>query len=983
MDSFECRRYDLPRIKLYNTMQRILDCAPGSDLKIPTIHSLVVNSQDTFNAKHTINRTSTDRHYNRPIKLLRLNKNKDKSRIYTVYNDHISTCTYEDISNLWHVCAQEPCTKCKSMSFDSEKTLAYIEEARAYTPDLIGAYLYHNLVKSLYVEKKSFPALLVYFQVFHKQRLNGILSITRHTIDELKDLVTTCTFESIEKKLENNLNKKDLLLESTSRDLFGLPAYHTTNSFDLIFAKDVYVKSNSSNVRARVANVTGSRECILPISPIHSRLSQKRRYRLCSTKHSELRTDGFAENGLRLTTDVRIPSVNQQNPSAHRIQCGNSTENYRHHDASDAWMKSLFTKKVTFKHELPHALSYVSPKKMRKHAPILIHSPVKSVQLLNVHKNSPYVQNLYQKMDLVQFKKMILKNNTNRQFKKIMVPDYRESRYVVSKSYNLHCVVCKLKNKHMKRRKSWICKNCKTKYIATIAKNVNENKLLNLFNEEIQVTNSNGYWMIVPSPIRYANAPRIMYDAVNRQFKDMQSTYASPNETCLTTKELVSLKKKVLAQNSKTKSPAKWYIYPQNVPIIYGSANDELKGGKDNVFRKKIMTKRCIHSCRLTMTLDADLKGNEISLPKTIWANIGYPDYVVGIRYPSISNLNMTIHKVVVHDTYGCHLTMTARAPPTICKGHNLDFDGDAMTFIALNKESEYELRMAISPEYNISTNGSLRLSFSKDAAIGLGFCEDGTTPLHKIIVRELCNSYFAGVSTSLETFQKFTEYENLGRREANKVIYTGNRAAILEYIGSEAGKLNKAHYVKMFMGENSLRNGLSKEEFIATSKETRKALLDTPANASDDGCVFSLALYVLKDAILRYDYTVTTQKNEIISLFGFHMHPKYGFNDLNFYIPTTPAEYELDKHFEPVGLSVKLQPVVLECNHLNVHVRNILHSDAIRLYKVEDGAKYNVYGRLKYSPMMKSLKLELETVYIVYFHVYKDYYCSYVFKFI
>lgn len=980
MDFDTYKKYELPKVTIFTTFQKILDCAPGSNFTIPTIHSLVVNSQDTFNAKHMISRSSTDRHYNRPIKLLRLNKNKNKNEIFTIYEDDLSTCTYLDIQNLWHICPKNiDCLKCKNFTFNPDKVIQYIEEARAFVPDLLGAFLYHNLVKSLYVEKKNFPSLLVFYQVFHKQNLNGILSITRHTIDELKDLVTTCTFESIEKKLENNLNKKDTLLESTSRDLFGLPPYHSTNSFDLIFCKDEF--SCKTSVRSP-SNVSSNDEHILSICPIDNGLSSNRRFRICKGKYTRLYSNGINKDGSRISIFPRCPSGNKHNPSTHRIECGDTTKNCRPYDERGLWLDKLFTKNTSFCNELDISLSYISPNIFKKYYPLLIHSPIKSAHLKMVHKNSKYIQRLRQKMTILDFKKMILKNNTNRQFKKIMVPDYRESKYIFNKTFNLHCVVCKLKNKHLKRRKSWICKNCKTKYISTIKKNVNENKLLNLFNEEIQLTNPEGYWLIVPSPIRYANAPRIMYDAANRLIKDIKETNPKPRDTCLTTKELANLKKKILNKSTKSKSPAKWYIYPQNVPIIYGAANDELKGGKDNVFRKKIMTKRCINSCRLTMTLDADLKGSEISIPRTIWKNIGYPDYVIAIRYPSISNLNMTIHKVIVHDTYGCHLAMTARAPPTICKGHNLDFDGDAMTFMALDKESEYELRLLISPEYNISTNGELRLTFSKDAAIGLGFCSDGLTPLHKVISEDLANDYFAGRATSLETFKKFTEYENIGRNQARKIIYTGNKDAILEYIGTEAGKLNNAHYIKMFVGDNCLKNGLSKNEFIETSKETRKALLDTPANASDDGCVFSLALYVLKDSILQYDYSITTQNKEIISFYGFEMHPKYGFKDICFDIPWTEEELKLDENFRPVGLDIKLEKIDLNFENINIHVQNILSSDNMRLYKVITDKPIKVYGRLKYSSLMQALKLDRENIYVVKFHVYKDYYCSYVFKF-
>lgn len=1042
----------LPKLKSIDVMQRMLDCCPGTNMTLPTIHSLVVTSQTTFDAKHRISSLTDDRHYNRPIKLLGLHYNRHPEGVYAMYDggttERISVAS---LTNLWHVCdvssgsnsdiqkndnttdGNGVCSKCRSYcdvyggndkvrtvaggggncEIDPDRTLLFAEEVRKYTTDLFGAFFYHNLVKSMYADKGVFPSLLVYFQVFHDQKKHSVMSITRFSIAHLKDLVTTCMFESVEQKLQTCLNKKDRLLETTSRDLFGLPPLSGTNCFDLVFASGSFEKDDTKKSRKHARhrnaderderplretrNVSNSERFVFQAPGYHlarptddSGLSRLLPGKLrrgggfhapedCGRVSIRLRIAGFDEGGE--CEAARERGTPEQDKEGVRVHA-------RDRAASRISLRRLFSTATTFKKELPHSLRQCSSSDIKKCTPVVVHDPPNKLALRRLRRDCPLLGRLRQKMDVADFKRLILKNEGSSLYHRIMSTEYRESKYAVTKTFQLHCVVCSYKNKHLKRRKGWTCKVCKTRYHETVHKSKKEDKLKNLLNEEILVTDGPGPdapWIVVPSPIRYMHQPRMMLEAVNRFFRDARKVRGwkrKPMKYFPTIKQQKSMK---LSSQKLGNTPMKFYTYPRDVPMIYGSALDDLRGGKDNVFRKKIVSKRCFNTCRMVMTVDGDLKGHQISLPDVIWKNMGHPRYVVGIRYPSISNLNMTIHEVAVHSNYGPHLTMTARAPPAICKGHNLDFDGDAMTFISLDKESEYEMRVLLSPQWAVSANGSLRVSFSRDAMIGLGACADGETPFHKVLTAELCRQYFSGESSSATVYRKFCEYEDAGRAAALKVVYTGNEASVLEYIAAQCGKMKHAHYVKMFEGDPNLTRGLSMDQFKESCVETRRALLDTPTNASDDGYVFSLAMHVLKDAVLQYDYTLRTQDGRLVSLYGFHMHPKYCFSRMDFYVPVTAEEKCADAGFKPLGCMVTLEKVEMDTTRLNPHFRNIVGSGLMLLYKVTSGLpeKTKVYGKLHFSPVMRAMGLDNYTTYVVYMHVYGDSYVSYLFRFV
>ena len=184
-------------------------------------------------------------------------------------------------------------------------------------------------------------------------------------------------------------------------------------------------------------------------------------------------------------------------------------------------------------------------------------------------------------------------------------------------------------------------------------------------------------------------------------------------------------------------------------------------------------------------------------------------------------------------------------------------------------------------------------------------------------------------------------------------------------------------------MNQTSLQDGLSRDVFIQHCIDTRKVLLDTPANASDDGCVFSTAAHVLPDCIIKYDYSLRTQDGSIVTPFPFYMHPHYGFQNIEF--PTQKSR--ANGNFAPLGSKLKLKEVQLKIDHISEPFRRIVQSDQMRVYEVVsseiDFASEHIYGRLSYTKVMRAMGLQKNTVYAVRLHVQDDYFCKYFFRFV
>lgn len=950
--------------KLSHVYGNLIGLHHGDNITTQVVQCLT-DSQTTFDSKHRLvdkKRASVERHYVRPITCLRLNKNKDPKNIYVGYESGaVDSCSIQDIRNLWH----KHDAKCPTNCVPFQPDVRLLEEARAFKRDLFGAFLYSNSVNALF--KKSNAKLLVVLQAFHPDVKSDVISITRHSLPKMKDIVMTSTFESVEKMLEKNVYKKrEPLLESSSRDLLGLPALQTTNFFDLIFDNGGNKRDSDARVGSgNIAQDVGDRRETAPVrkelAVDERRKGLSRYFKVCGGRVPRtvyIPLKGAGVGNVHRRHRRREKGQHPKSHKPHKTIGLNSVDELNHH------------KRKLFKKDLD----------INKYYPLNVFQPIKSVRLKLLNRRDECVRKLKNRFTLDEFKKFALKNVTSKQYSDIMVPDHGESKWNKTVGCQLSCVVCTAKNLHKTRRKPWKCLSCKTEYKAMIKVEKNtSNDLSKLHNDNVYIENDKKFWTVISSPRRYAHSPRIMWDSVKRLLQDATKFFKEPQEHAYTAKQRAELKQKVVDQLSKVKKRVgkqkdKWYMYPTDVPTIYGSSRDGLQGGKYNMFRKKIATKRVQHSCRLTMTVNPNLRSNQIGLPIAIWKDLGFPKCVVGVRYPSLGKQNMMVFEVVpmgnLEDTKLFNEDnipvglCTAHAPPGICRGLNLDFDGDAMSFIVVDKGSRFELVCLADPRFEGLNGGSYWLVFSRDAKLGLGMDATGE-PMHERIQSHLVKMCVAGKNE--EAFELFTELENIGKFFATHQFGVIDRAQIIQEIMLRASKLNRAHFTAMFTGEENLTKGLTVRQFKDHCLKTRDALLAMPKYAADDGYVFTLALNIMPDVVFHYDGTARTTDGGIVSVYGFSMHPCYGMR-LNFSVYESEEERSANRNYRPLADIVKTTKVELCTDELNPVFKNIAEQ-CFELYEVECSEKQlELYGRLRFTSQMASMGLKTNQNYLVYF---------------
>lgn len=958
---------DLPDAQAFAVLERITGVFIGSNLSIQFTHALTEKvMQSTFDAKHGIAvEKETKWHYSKPISIIHLNKNKSE-KILVLYHDRsIGTCSKQEVKKLWED------SECVGFR---HKPIVFIEDSRFFVRDLFGAYLHHNICKK-FCEN---PSQLVFVQCFHTAKDKHVLPIARHTASKLKDMVSAVTFESIEKQIENNVNKKQALLEDYSRDLLGLPLIV---DFELIY-DEFQLERDFENDLPRASGWHGGD---LGHCGKISGENEKRTGRLAARLRGGGR-GGFtllASNirGRVLSIVSRTRAVLQKYeyetkrrphpafPSCVRVQRQPQPLVNTFFDAQSRWSQ------LNLKNET-----------IRRHFPLRPHMLPSRVKLTRIHFNSRYVRSLQCKMHLNDYKKLVLANTSRLVPKSILKPDYGESKLVRTKHFSLHCGVCDFKNTHKTRRKAWKCTRCKTEYTSTIATKPRENNLKNLLNENVFVyTEKAG--TIVPSPIKSAHCARTMCDALKKELEDAPRSCFTPTpkllkkckESVLQKKEVASQKlkqaaKATLVPSKKALSPKyPWYRYTHQIPIVYGSCIDHLKGGKENVFRKKIGTKICQESTRLTVTCDPDLKANQIGIPRTVWKSIGYPKSVCMVRYPSISKFNLSFHDVVPFDSDRNNFAITAHAPPTVCSGHNMDFDGDAVTLKALSRLTAYELEASISPEHSFMEDGRMRVNFSSDAKLGLGFGENGdnSEPLHLVLER-LIRKHYVVTGSSSECYRLFQQFEDEGRK-ASAVCQGVDKDKVYEYIFSQFTKLNEAHYFAI----RELHSGMDRQKFLEQSTSTRMGILETPLNASDNGMTVAILFTLLPQAKVAYDYSLRTANGNIVTVHSLEFST-VKLEPITYSIPR--IKNKLLDGFKPLCYDIDLIPV--ELPRLGHPVFDSLLGDYIRLKELVSKKKLPIQGRLYYSSLMVNLNLKLNTTYIAYFRSIDDSWTSYTFQF-
>lgn len=955
----------LPLAQAYNVLERLTGMHIGDNVTIQFTHSLTERvMQCTFDAKHRLSsQQKTLWHYNKPLKFLHLNKNKSNRILILYANGDIGTCSQTCIKKIWD-------GNCSGI--DCSKPIIFIEEARHFVRDLFGAFFAHNIA-SRFCEN---PALLILVQVFHTCKEKTILSVARHNALKLKDLISSTFFESVEQQLEKNINIKNDLLEDYSRDLVGIPIIE---NFELIY-DEFAVERNFPKRDWRDRKYVDYHGTILKgFERGHSSFTPDFASESKNIS-STFQTPGTTfEKSLVLPTRARI--VRQQNAFSDRNKPINTSKNHRYtsvvkpsdvltvfFDRQSFWLQSIFLKKSV----------------LLKHYPTRIHLPPKSVKLTRLNTNSRYIRSIPHKMSLTEYTKMALANMSKLLPKTILKPDYCESSIIRTKNYSVHCIVCGLKNKHKTRRKPWICSRCKTPYTGVVVKQRRINNLKNIPDDNVCVY-TDSRMTVAPSPLKSAHCPRTMCDALRRELTDAEHDSAFKNFVP-TICDLKKLKEKILSSKAKQillekkKSGFKrrteaennpYYRYKCEIPIVHGSCRDHLKGGKENLIRKKIGTKICQESCRLTMTCDPSLRPDEISIPQTIWGMLGFPEKVVLVRYPSISILNLTIHKVIPYRADSNNFAITARAPPTICAGHNMDFDGDAGSIKALSRLAGYELTILISPKYNFMVDGRMRVNFSSDAKLGLGF-DNHNNPKHLLLEKWLKNKYIA-TGNSIECYELFNELEDDGR--AKSIVCQGvDDSKLDEYISSKSTKLTIAHQIAI----QQLSKGLDVDAFTKSCKDARMGIADTPLNASDNGLTVSTAFILLKSIKHAYDYTLRTAEGKLVTFWSFDFccnRPK----PIQWSIP--PIDNPHFENFTPFHKNVILEDV--ELKPLNHPIFDKLIGEYIIVKKIKTNLPLNLYGRLYFSIWMERLGLMLNTPYLVFFKSIDGAWSSYVFEFL
>jgi len=136
-----------------------------------------------------------------------------------------------------------------------------------------------------------------------------------------------------------------------------------------------------------------------------------------------------------------------------------------------------------------------------------------------------------------------------------------------------------------------------------------------------------------------------------------------------------------------------------------------INNGKNNCFRKILLSKKSLRSGRSVVVPSPYCKTNEIILNKKMWECMNYPKYVIAIRYPVIDTRAFTLHKVKKTWNYP-----VCGIPPAITEVTNLDFDGDALSFYAINNEASLnEALKFIDPNNSFISMGEIKPNYTVD----------------------------------------------------------------------------------------------------------------------------------------------------------------------------------------------------------------------------------------------------------------------------
>lgn len=316
--------------------------------------------------------------------------------------------------------------------------------------------------------------------------------------------------------------------------------------------------------------------------------------------------------------------------------------------------------------------------------------------------------------------------------------------------------------------------------------------------------------------------------------------------------------------------------------FIFGNIKKRINGGKNNFCRKYILSRRFIDTGRTVIVPEPQLLPNEVMLPEKVGVELGWPQYVLLVRFPSLDLQNVTFHKVIdyVKDS-------AMRIPITITKRHHADFDGDEMQIISLNEiETIAECMTILNPEENIASMQNLKISVGQDAS---ATCNG----LYNIPLKELENDLYElyAVHGSKYTFDKFCQvYNKLTKVTWNTYGCSLSCSHLLEMLKNFPDDINSfeeklknidwsftwfnsigfeaAHIYQLVknLGIQNNQNvssnflqGLTRDDFFLHCQTSREAIMDSKFCISVDGYNYYKLSFCTKDLVVHYDGSVCT----------------------------------------------------------------------------------------------------------------------------
>ena len=444
---------------------------------------------------------------------------------------------------------------------------------------------------------------------------------------------------------------------------------------------------------------------------------------------------------------------------------------------------------------------------------------------------------------------------------KIELPDY----------FTCHNCQITFKIKKNKKKfpscKSWGCKSC-------------ESRFSNLYREFVSVPTHKNNKKLPP------NTARNLYQALSSEAKkDLNEDYSNLSYSLRIRKNDNTLKLipplTFLADEYKTLSFYERLLTdstdPARVKTIFGSVFDRMEKGKYSAVRQHSHNTRYVKSGRGVIVPCHLLEPDECILPTVMWKRLQCPRTVLAHRYPTLNQLNFSVHRVVKTWRYP-----VIGIPTSIVRGNGADFDGDAMQIIPmLDPMTEAEALTLLHPAENfVIPGGNLRVTFDHDEILTLYHlykingddihralrnlaADQSSRKAYEIFcqLRRLCRmAWFENKPYSViftVTYENVLSFLNLNYTDFIKK-FTKNSNTLKQIILSRSSRFSTEHLWQMvgiihgrLAPSSSFLGGMNKSEFIKMAKMSRLASIKDVAYV---GYGYLKLLYCTQPFVLGYD---------------------------------------------------------------------------------------------------------------------------------